>query len=107
MTIFNIMTNDDWYGVYVIGTGLNKISATIYSFSMVIILNYLTYGLVLAILLDGFGKYLDEKEEDSNDKQILPTQTFKDEEPINTEIDSMQDFKLKSSCHQSALNLID
>lgn len=67
MTVFNIMTNDDWYGVYVIGTGLNMDAATIYSFSMVIILNYLTYGLVLAILLDGFGKYLDVKDEDSHE----------------------------------------
>lgn len=68
MTIFNIMTNDDWYGVYVIGSEINTVAAIIYSFSMVIILNYLTYGLVLAILLDGFGRYLDEKDEgDSSD----------------------------------------
>lgn len=53
------MTNDDWYGVLVLGTGINKTFAVVYSYSMVIILNYLTYGLVLAILLDGFGKYLD------------------------------------------------
>ena len=59
MTVFNIMTNDDWYGVLVLGTGINKTFAVVYSYSMVIILNYLTYGLVLAILLDGFGKYLD------------------------------------------------
>lgn len=49
------MTNDDWYGVYVIGGNLNYIFAVIYSYSMVIVLNYITYGLVLAILLDGFG----------------------------------------------------
>lgn len=59
MTIFNIMTNDDWYGVLVLGTNINLNFGIIYSYSMVIILNYLTYGLVLAILLDGFGKYLD------------------------------------------------
>jgi len=59
MTIFNIMTNDDWYGVLVLGTNVNLNFGVIYSYSMVIILNYLTYGLVLAILLDGFGKYLD------------------------------------------------
>lgn len=63
MTIFNIMTNDDWYGVYVMGGGLNYNFGVIYSYSMVIILNYLTYGLVLAILLDGFGKYLGNEEE--------------------------------------------
>ena len=59
MTVFNIMTNDDWYGVFVLGTGINETFGIIYSYSMVIVLNYLTYGLVLAILLDGFSKYLD------------------------------------------------
>lgn len=62
MTIFNIMTND-WYRVYILGSEINIVASMIYSFSMVIILNYLTYGLVLAILLDGFGRYLDEKVE--------------------------------------------
>ncbi|CAD8208793.1 unnamed protein product [Paramecium pentaurelia] len=61
MTVFNIMTNDDWYGVFVLGTGINETFGTVYSYSMVIILNYLTYGLVLAILLDGFSKYLDRQ----------------------------------------------
>ncbi|CAD8198931.1 unnamed protein product [Paramecium pentaurelia] len=60
MTIFNIMTNDDWYGVYVIGSDINFTFSIIYSFSLVLILNYLTYGLVMAVLLDGFGKYLDQ-----------------------------------------------
>lgn len=60
MTVFNIMTNDDWYGAFVLGTGINQTFAVVYAYSMVIILNYLTYGLVLAILLDGFGKYLDQ-----------------------------------------------
>ena len=63
MTIFNIMTNDDWYGVYVMGGYIDYTFSVIYSYSMVIILNYLTYGLVIAILLDGFGKYLGEEEE--------------------------------------------
>ncbi|CAD8209125.1 unnamed protein product [Paramecium pentaurelia] len=61
MTVFNIMTNDDWYGVFVLGTGINETFGTLYSYSMVIVLNYLTYGLVLAILLDGFSKYLDRQ----------------------------------------------
>lgn len=64
MTIFNIMTNDDWYGVYVIGGDINFTFSIIYSFSLVLILNYLTYGLVIAILLDGFGKYLDKPVEE-------------------------------------------
>jgi hypothetical protein len=60
MTIFDIMTNDDWYGVFIYGSEVNQYFATIYSYSMVIILNYCTYGLFMAILLDGFGKYLNE-----------------------------------------------
>ncbi|CAD8054707.1 unnamed protein product [Paramecium primaurelia] len=99
MTIFNIMTNDDWYGVYVIGSELNLTAAVIFSFSMVLILNYLTYGLVLAILLDGFGKYLEEKhDQDDNQKQILASQgsTNRDDEALNTEIDSIYDQKVKS-----------
>lgn len=60
MTIFNIMTNDDWYGVYVMGSDQNYTFAVLYSYSMVIILNYLTYGLFMAILLDGFGKFLSQ-----------------------------------------------
>ncbi|CAD8196993.1 unnamed protein product [Paramecium pentaurelia] len=60
MTIFNIMTNDDWYGVYVIGSDIDHTFSIIYSFSLVLILNYLTYGLVMAVLLDGFGKYLNQ-----------------------------------------------
>jgi hypothetical protein len=58
------MTNDDWYGVYVIGGDINYTFSIIYSFSLVLILNYLTYGLVIAILLDGFGKYLDKPVEE-------------------------------------------
>ncbi|CAK56635.1 unnamed protein product (macronuclear) [Paramecium tetraurelia] len=64
MTIFNIMTNDDWYGVYVIGSDIDFTFSIIYSFSLVLILNYLTYGLVMAVLLDGFGKYLDQPVEE-------------------------------------------
>lgn len=49
------MTNDDWYGVLILGTNINVIFSLIYSLSMVFFLNYITYGLVMAILLDGFG----------------------------------------------------
>lgn len=58
MTVFNIMTNDDWYGILALGSEINMVFAFIYSFSMVHFLNYITYGLVMAILLDGFGEYL-------------------------------------------------
>jgi hypothetical protein len=64
MTVFNIMTNDDWYGVLVLGTKVNQVFAFLYSFSMIHFLNYITYGLVMAILLDGFGEYLIEIKKD-------------------------------------------
>ncbi|CAD8191236.1 unnamed protein product [Paramecium pentaurelia] len=98
MTIFNIMTND-WYRVYILGSEISIVASMIYSFSMVIILNYLTYGLVLAILLDGFGRYLDEKAEvDQSDKQIFENQitSARDEEVLQTELDSTKNLKVKS-----------
>ncbi|CAD8111921.1 unnamed protein product [Paramecium sonneborni] len=97
MTIFNIMTNDDWYGVYVMGGNINYVFAVIYSYSMVIVLNYITYGLVLAILLDGFGA-IDkemmeqdnsiEKDDDKNNEQQ------EDENSQITEEQEIQEFQL-------------
>lgn len=55
MTVFNIMTNDDWYGVFRLGTEFNIYYAVIYSYTMVFVLNYFVYGIVMAILLDGFS----------------------------------------------------
>ncbi|CAD8114498.1 unnamed protein product [Paramecium sonneborni] len=99
MTIFDIMTNDEWYGAFVLGSQINLTAAYIFSFSMVIILNYLTYGLVLAILLDGFGRYLEQKNDlEGNENQIFQNQSSinREEEVLNTEIDSMHDLKVKS-----------
>ncbi|CAD8181015.1 unnamed protein product [Paramecium pentaurelia] len=110
MTIFNIMTNDDWYGVFVLGTEISTVAAIIYSYSMVIILNYLTYGLVLAILLDGFGRYLDEKDEvDQSDKQMLENQmtSARDEEALNTELDSTRNLKIKSQYFPSQVQICE
>lgn len=61
MTIFNIMLNDDWYGVYTYGTDVYIAGALVYSFSLVFGLNYLTYGIFLALLLDGFAVYFEAK----------------------------------------------
>lgn len=55
MTIFTIMTNDDWYGVYRIGAVSNHTYSMIFCYSLVFILNYFIYGIVMAILLDGFS----------------------------------------------------
>ncbi|CAD8110423.1 unnamed protein product [Paramecium primaurelia] len=81
MSVFNIMTNDDWYGVLILGTQVNQIFAFIYSFSMIHFLNYITYGLVMAILLDGFGEYLVEIKKDQDIK-------FEDEKSDKQDSDS-------------------
>ncbi|CAD8091567.1 unnamed protein product [Paramecium primaurelia] len=94
MTIFNIMTNDDWYGVYVMGSDLNYTFAVIYSYSMVIILNYLTYGLFMAILLDGFGKYLNQS--------IDNTHIFKSEEHAQLTMNSNEE--LEQQIYQTILS---
>ena len=61
MTIFNIMTNDDWYHVYVNGNvNGNRYATHIYIFLMIIIINISLLGLALAIILDGFTVYLDK-----------------------------------------------
>ncbi|CAD8111377.1 unnamed protein product [Paramecium primaurelia] len=96
MTIFNIMTNDDWYGVYVMGGSLNYIFAVIYSYSMVIILNYLTYGLVLAILLDGFGKYLGNEEEiiKEDDKLSIQNSMYSDQHEVIHDEEEIKDVEI-------------
>ena len=62
ITVFNIITNDDWYGVMVLGSGVNKGATVAYCFVMIYLINYLVIGLVMAIVLDGFGKYMEEHE---------------------------------------------
>lgn len=56
MTVFDISTNDDWYGVIILGTRYSNVYLTIlYCIALLYILNYMTFGLVLAIILDGFS----------------------------------------------------
>lgn len=55
MTVFNIMTNDDWFGVYRVGTEITKELSIAYSISLVFTLNYFIYGIMMAIVLDGFS----------------------------------------------------
>lgn len=64
ITVFNILTNDDWYGVLILGSSVSRFGTIFYCFSMIYIVNYLTFGLVMAILLDGFSQYLEEEGED-------------------------------------------
>lgn len=59
MTVFNIITNDDWYGVLVLGTMYSEPwIALAYTFTLIFVINYLIYGLVMAVLLDAFSKEL-------------------------------------------------
>ncbi|CAD8121632.1 unnamed protein product [Paramecium sonneborni] len=99
MTIFNILTNDDWYGVYVLGGDINYIFAVIYSYSMVIFLNYITYGLVLAILLDGFGAINKEMEELEEEKEQEEEKNNEKQEEQNSQITEQQEM------HEFQLNL--
>jgi hypothetical protein len=62
------LTNDDWYGVLYMGAEVNKYLGLLYSYSMMFVINYLTYCLVIAVLLDGFGKYLNEEEDNSENE---------------------------------------
>ncbi|CAD8200926.1 unnamed protein product [Paramecium octaurelia] len=116
MTIFNIMTNDDWYGVYVMGGQLNYTFAVIYSYSMVIILNYLTYGLFMAVLLDGFGKYLNQSNENAplfnNEQHAEITQNSNEElekqvqQTILSPIGSQTHIILENNQAKSKVDLI-
>ncbi|CAD8123231.1 unnamed protein product [Paramecium sonneborni] len=116
MTVFNIMTNDDWYGVFVLGTDINETFAVVYSYSMVIILNYLTYGLVLAILLDGFGKYLDRQifsEIEENEAPKILTQNTEQLETQHTQqfsemnnLKSLQNIQLQKVNSKQKIALI-
>jgi hypothetical protein len=68
--VFNIMTNDDWIGVNIIGSNSNVTLTFFYCVSMMFIVNYITFGLMMAILLDGFGKYLEEEEDNTENEYI-------------------------------------
>lgn len=70
MVIFNIMTND-WYATFRLGCKVDMELAMIFNFTQVIIINCFTFGLVLAILLDGFGKYLDKELAATEDDDLL------------------------------------
>lgn len=55
MTVFDIGTNDDWYGVILLGsTYSNPLITILYCIILLYILNYMTFGLVIAMVLDSF-----------------------------------------------------
>ncbi|KAM3138242.1 Sodium channel protein type 4 subunit alpha [Paramecium bursaria] len=59
LTVFNIMSHGDWYGILKIAAPTNQIFSFIYLFIIVFTLNYLVYGLVMAILLEAFNECLE------------------------------------------------
>lgn len=61
MSTFDIVTNDDWFGVLILGTTYGyKWPTVLFIFSMIYLINFMTVGIVMAILLDGFSKYINE-----------------------------------------------
>lgn len=65
MSVFDIVTNDDWYGVFNLGASYSyKWPTVLFVFTMIYLINYLTLGILMAILLDGFSKYINEQEDD-------------------------------------------
>jgi voltage-dependent calcium channel L type alpha-1S len=64
------MTNDDWIGINEMGSQSNITFTFLYCVSMMYVVNLMTYGLTMAILLDAFGKYLEEEEENEDNEFI-------------------------------------
>lgn len=55
ITVFDISTNDDWFTLMELGSNhANEWITALYLFIMIYLINHLTFGLVLAIILDGF-----------------------------------------------------
>lgn len=65
MAVFDRATGDDWYGLIIYGTTYSNPTLTmIYGIALVYVLIFMTFGLVLAIILDGFSNYSIDVEED-------------------------------------------
>ncbi|CAD8187071.1 unnamed protein product [Paramecium octaurelia] len=86
MTVFNIMTNDDWFGVYKVGTEVQTELSITYSIVLVFTLNYFTFGIMMAILLDGFSQYLER--ESTNEHNEFMKEKIKQKNKLNKQLDS-------------------
>lgn len=68
MAVFDRATGDDWYGLVIHGTTYSYMNLSmIYCLVLVYVLNFMTFGLVLAIILDGFSTYSIEEEVNEED----------------------------------------
>jgi hypothetical protein len=75
ITTFDISTSDDWYGVLRLGTTYSNQAITIiYCLGVVFLLNYMIWGLVMAVLLDAFSKQLEKEDESQDDQQKISEQ---------------------------------
>ncbi|CAK62925.1 unnamed protein product (macronuclear) [Paramecium tetraurelia] len=86
MTVFNIMTNDDWFGVYKVGTEVQTELSITYSIALVFTLNYFIFGIMMAILLDGFSQYLER--ESTNEQNEFMIEKIKQKNKLNKKLDS-------------------
>ena len=59
MTVFDVMTNDDAYGMMAYTVDTNGITSFLYYFALVFVINYMIVGLVMAVLLDAFSSELE------------------------------------------------
>ncbi|CAD8190377.1 unnamed protein product [Paramecium pentaurelia] len=107
MTVFNIMTNDDWFGVYRIGTEVQTELSITYSIGLVFTLNYFIYGIMMAILLDGFSQYLERESTNEHNeflkdkiKQINKLNKQLDSQPSENDSDSESESNSSSSSIQ-------
>jgi hypothetical protein len=65
VSVFVVSTTDDWFGILELGTAHSIKWATIlYCFSLLFLINYIVFGLLMAIILDTFAESLVEAEHD-------------------------------------------
>ena len=56
MTVFDISTGDDWYGVIILGIEHASLTLTvIYCFLIFYVVNYFVFGIIIAVILDEFS----------------------------------------------------
>ncbi|CAK57129.1 unnamed protein product (macronuclear) [Paramecium tetraurelia] len=73
LTVFVRAANEDWFGMVMLGSQYSsKIGTTFFSVISVYVLNLMTIGFILAIVLDSFSSYENETEsgEDRLDSQF-------------------------------------
>lgn len=72
LTVFIRAANEDWFGLVILGSTYSyKIPTMFYSIIFVYVLNFMTIGFILAIVLDAFQAYaINDNEESEKEYQI-------------------------------------